>query len=254
VVEGGVPTADGGKWLTIAGKTGIQVLRELAKDAKVVLAVGSCSYDGGVVRGSPNPSQVRGVGEIDGIDTSKLINLPGCPCNPVWVIATVAHLLVMGGVPELDQYRRPSMIYGQLVHDNCERRAHFDAGRFVEEFGSREAELGYCLYKMGCKGPVAYANCPIVRWNNQVNWCVGASSPCIACTELRFVDRHAPFYERLPDLEVPGGVGIEVAANRVGIGVGIATAVGIGVHLAGRIKTGKWGKGSPSESEKEDTN
>ncbi len=248
VVEGGVPTTDGGKWLTIADKTGVEVLQEIARDAKLILAVGSCSFDGGVVRGTPNPSEVKGVGEIDEIDTAKLINLPGCPCNSAWVIATVTHLLVVGRMPELDQYRRPKMIYGQLIHDNCERRAHFDAGRFVDQFGTREAELGYCLYKVGCKGPVTYANCPLVRWNNHVNWCVGAGSPCIGCTEPRFVDRHGPFYERLPDLEVPGGVGIEVAANRVGIGVGIATGVGIVAHLAGRLKTGRWGKGTSSET------
>jgi len=118
----------------------------------------------------------------------------------------------------------------------------------VEQFGSREAELGYCLYKVGCKGPVTYANCPIVRFNNDANWCVGAGSPCIGCTEPNYVDLHAPFYERLPDIEVPGGVGIEVAANRVGIGVGIATAVGIGAHLVGRVATGRWGKGTPSKN------
>ena len=116
-------------------------------------------------------------------------------------------------MPALDQYNRPLFAYGDIIHDQCERRAHYDAGRFVEEWGDEGHRKGYCLYKMGCKGPEATYNCPTVRWNDGTSWPVKAGHGCIACASHRFWDTKSPFYKRLPS--VPG-FGVDVTADEIG--------------------------------------
>ena len=99
--------------------------------------------------------------------------------------ATIVHYLTFGTAPALDSYKRPLFAYGHLIHDQCERRANFDAGRFVEHWGDEGHRNGWCLYKMGCKGPQATYNCPIVRWNGGTSWPIGAGHGCIACASPR---------------------------------------------------------------------
>lgn len=239
IVEGGLPMADNGAWLTIGGRTGLEIARSVCADAAVVIPIGSCAFDGGVVTTGPNTSQAKGIMEATGLDPNKFINVPGCPVNPEWVMAVLVNYLMIKEPLALDGYRRPMMIYGQKIHDNCERRAHFDEGRFVEQFGSKEEALGYCLYKMGCKGPATYSSCPKVRWNDKVNWCIGSGSPCIGCCEPNFTNQFAGFYSPLPDVKIPFGEGIRRQADRVGAAVAIATGVGIGAHLIARAAKGK---------------
>ena len=91
-----------------------------------------------------------------------VVTIPGCPPNPYNFLTTVVHFLTFGALPEVDATGRPKFAYGRLIHENCERRAHFDAGRFAIEFGDEGHRQGYCLYKLGCKGPETYANCPTI--------------------------------------------------------------------------------------------
>ena len=77
-------------------------------------------------------------------------------------------------LPDVQElFRRPTRTAGRSsptarpIHDNCERRAHYDAGQYVEAWGDEGHRTGYCLYKMGCKGPVTFQNCPNVRWNER---------------------------------------------------------------------------------------
>ena len=107
----------------------------------------------------PNPTGALGVHEaVPGI---KVINMAGCPHNPANTAAVLVHYLTFNDLPALDQYNRPLFAYGRVIHDQCERRAHYDAGRFVTEWGDEGHRKGWCLYKMGCKGPAATFNCPI---------------------------------------------------------------------------------------------
>ncbi len=130
---------------------------------------------------------------------TPVINLPTCPVNPEWIVAMVVDVLLLGKLEsgailkELDEFGRPKIIFGQTIHDNCPRRGHFENGEFVYQFGSAEEAKDYCLYAVGCKGPQTYTNCPIVRWNNQVSWCVESGSPCIGCGDFNWVDENAPF-------------------------------------------------------------
>ncbi len=189
VVEGSVGTADGGRMMEVgeAHGHGIPVtehVERLGKKAVAVLAVGSCAAFGGVNKANMNPSGSVGVGEFfksKGI-TTPLINLPGCAIHPDWFIGTVASVL-LGGLEsvKVDELGRPEMFYSKLIHDNCPLRGHFDAGRFAQKFSDP-----HCLYKLGCKGPVARANCPEKKFNSGTNWCIENGHPCIGCVEPEF--------------------------------------------------------------------
>ena len=130
-----------------------------------------------------------GIGEALGITT---VNIAGCPPNPVNFVGTVLHFLMFGGIPALDSLGRPIWAYGKRIHDYCERRPHYDAGEYVEEWGDEGAKKGWCLYKMGCKGPYTYANCAKVRFNDGISWPVMAGHGCMGCTEPAFWDTMAP--------------------------------------------------------------
>ncbi|HEY6033024.1 MAG TPA: hydrogenase small subunit, partial [Kofleriaceae bacterium] len=163
VVEGAIPTGEHGEFCKIGGQTAIDMVRECAADAASVIAIGSCASWGGMPSTSPNPTGASPVAEILG---KPVLTIPGCPPNPYNFLTTVVHYLVLGKLPELDEKGRPKFAYGRLIHENCERRAHFDAGRFAIEFGDEGHRKGWCLYKLGCKGPETYANCPSILFGD----------------------------------------------------------------------------------------
>jgi hydrogenase small subunit len=228
VVEGSIPTAENGIYCTIGGKTALSILQEVAANAALVIAVGACAWDGGFPR--LGPTGAVGVGDV--IGNKALINLGGCPHNAANTAATLVHYLTFGSAPALDSYNRPLFAYGHLIHDQCERRANFDAGRFVEAWGDEGHRNGWCLYKMGCKGPQATYNCPIVRWNDGTNWPIGAGHGCIACASPRFWERMSPFYDRLPDVKM---FGVDVDAQTIGLGAVGFVAVAPAVHAGGVV-------------------
>lgn len=201
VIEGSIPTGADGAYCTIGGKSALQIAREVCKDAIAVISVGTCAAFGGLPAASPNPTGALGVSDaVSGIRT--LINLPACPVNAENLTAVIVYFLTYGRWPDTDRLSRPLFAYGKTIHDACERRAHYDAGQYVERFGDEGHRLGFCLYKVGCKGPVAYQNCPNIGWNENTSWPVGCGHPCIGCAEPAFWDRMTPFYSHLTG--VPG--------------------------------------------------
>ena len=242
IIEGGIPTKKG--YGMIARREMLDIGKEFAAKAKAVIAVGSCATWGGVPAGAPNPAGLKGVREALGVEC---INLDLCPVNEGILVATIVDLLLTNRIPPLDAVGRPKILYGQTIHDQCERRAHFEAGRFVERFGSSEEELSYCLYKVGCKGPMTYANCSKMRYNDRVSWCIGAGAPCIGCAEPGWVDKFAGFYERLPGVKIPGIEGVEAGADKIGIVAGAATAVGIVGHAIGTKVSGRFKEKPPAK-------
>jgi len=239
IVEGGVPTKKGHGMM--AGKEMLDILKEMAGPAVAVIALGSCATDGGIPAAKPNPSQIIGVTEaLKKVNISKsIINLDLCPVNPEYLVGVVVNFLLLGKLPELDKFGRPKMFYGQTIHDNCERRAHFDGGRFVEKFGSQEEALNYCLYKVGCKGPMTYSACPKIQFNARTSWCVKAGGPCIGCAEPGWTDKFAGFYEPLPGVKIPGLGGVEAGADKLGAVAAVATAAGIAIHAASTAASGR---------------
>jgi len=182
VIEGAIPTKENGIYCKVGGHTAIDITKECAADAAAVIAIGSCASWGGMPSTDPNPTGASSVADVLG---KPVVTIPGCPPNPYNFLATAVHFLTFGKLPATDKLGRPLFAYGRLVHENCERRAHFDAGRFAMEFGDEGHRKGYCLYKLGCKGPETYANCPSIGFGDagEGNWPVGCGHPCIGCTE-----------------------------------------------------------------------
>jgi hydrogenase small subunit len=225
IVEGSIPMNDDGVYCCIGGKSAIDIAREVCGNAYATIAAGTCAAYGGIPAAAPNPTGAVGV--KDAVPGATVINLPGCPLNPANLTATIVHFLTFGKLPDTDDRGRPLFAYGKRIHDACERRPHFDAGQYVEQWGDYGHRKGWCLYKMGCKGPETYHNCPTQRYNMKTNWPVGAGHGCVGCSEPNFWDTMTPFYRRLP--HVPG-FGIEYTADQIGAGLAIATAAAFGAH------------------------
>jgi len=225
VVEGSIPLADDGIYCTVAGKTALSIAKEVCTNAAATIAAGACAWYGGLVAASPNPTGAVGISEA--VPEAKVINLGCCPQNPANTAAVLVHYLTFGELPAVDQYNRPLFAYGRVIHDQCERRAHYDAGRYTQEWGDEGHRKGWCLYKMGCKGPEATFNCPSVRFNDGTSWPVKAGHGCVGCGGYNFWETKSPFYERLPN--VPG-FGVDVSAGKIGIGITAAVAGATVVH------------------------
>ncbi len=239
VVEGAIPLAMNGMYGTIGaeGETFKDHLIRVANKSAAVVAVGTCATFGGVPAASPNPTGAVGVQDV--VRGKPIINIPACPANPANITGTILHFVLTGQVPELDHLNRPKFAFGYRIHDNCERRAHFDAGEFVEEWGDEGAKNNFCLYKMGCKGPMTFNNCSIVRYNEAVNWPIGAGHGCIGCSEPQFWDKYAT--ERpIADskIKAPTG-GVEKTVDEFGLGLLTAAGIGIAVHAGASIVAGK---------------
>jgi hydrogenase small subunit len=263
VVEGSIPTKNGGVYCEVGEKNGIGIpflehVTTLGRDAMAVIAIGTCAVSGGIPSAAPNFAGYKGVSEIfaeSGIST-PVINLPGCPTHPDWFISTVATVLIGGlGAVETDSVGRPLAFYGGLIHDNCPRRGYFDAGKFAKHLSEP-----YCLYQLGCKGPVTHADCPVRLWNSGTNWCVGANSPCIGCAEPGFPDIVSPFKELAPLYNItppswlPPVQPSKTAAPSEGIGTGAAVGIGvagIAVGAAGLAAAHRIGRSQPENEDKE---
>ena len=225
VVTGSIPLAEQGVYTTIAGRTAKQIVEEAAADAAAILAVGACAHWGNVQAAKPNPTGAVGVRDV--VRGKPIVNIAGCPPIADVVTATIVHYLTFGKVPELDRDGRPMFAYGARIHDQCPRRANYDAGQFVERFDDDAARKGWCLYHVGCKGPQTFSPCPIVLWNTRTSWPIGAGHPCIGCTEVGFWDTMTPFYRRLSNV---AGVGVERNADLLGAAAAIGTVAGVAAH------------------------
>jgi [NiFe] hydrogenase small subunit len=194
VCEGSIATKFNGGYGKIGGRSFLEVAKEVVPKAAATISIGSCACWGGVPAAAPNPGGYKGIDDALGV---KTLRIPGCPPNPVNFVGTVVNYLLLGKLPDLDESGRPLFAYGQTIHDQCPRRSHFENEEFVEEFGSEEAALGYCLYKMGCRGPETYNNCPVAKFNDGTSWPVEAGHPCIGCSQPNFWDTMSPFYEEM---------------------------------------------------------
>lgn len=223
-VEGSVPTKDGGIYCTIGGRTALDVVKEAAEGAKAIIAWGSCASNGCVQSAAPNPTGATPIHKI--VSGKPLIKVPGCPPIAEVMAGVIVHILAFDRLPHLDGLGRPKAFYSKRVHDSCYRRPFYDAGLFVETFDDENAKKGYCLYKVGCRGPVTYNSCGIIKWNNGVSYPIQSGHGCIGCSEANFWD-NGPFYQHLASFP---GFGIETTADTIGSIIGAATVVGVAAH------------------------
>lgn len=251
VYEGAVLRAFDDNALRVAGEVGTVALREAAESAVAVVALGSCAVNGGWMAAHPNPANAMGVQQYlkeVGIETT-VVNVPGCPANPEWLVSVLVDVVLLAdpGLLKLNELGMPAGIFGQSLHDNCERRGHFENGEFVYAFGSEEEAKGYCLYPLGCRGPQTKTNCGVTLWNNRRSWCVQAGSPCIGCCIAdpndpghNWVEVNTPFYARHRDLRI-GGLVFQPTLVAAGLTALVAAALvihGFGMKASGRMDGG----------------
>ena len=186
VVEGAVGAIDT-YFLTLGAKAcnGFELLQKIASKAQAIFAVGTCSSYGGIQAAQPNPSKSLAISEVL---MQKVVNIPGCPPSDINIIGTLFFYALFKILPQCDEQNRPIWAYGKCLHDMCERKARFESGIFAQEFGDDLAKNGACLFKVGCKGPYTYNNCPKVKFNSKTSWPVAAGHGCIACSEKDFWD------------------------------------------------------------------
>ncbi|MES9900140.1 MAG: hydrogenase small subunit [Sedimenticola sp.] len=219
VVDGSIPLGNPG-YSTIAGISNLDMLKEAAAGAAAIIAVGTCASFGGLPKADPNPTGAVSVSDI--IKDKPIINVSGCPPIPVVITGVLAHYLTFGSLPELDEYSRPKVFYGQSIHDRCYRRPFYDKGLFAETFDDEGAKAGWCLYKLGCKGPMTYNACATVKWNQGTSWPVESGHGCLGCSEPNFWDAGG-FYNALsiPTGDISRNVAYSAAA---GLALGAAAA------------------------------
>ena len=246
LVEGSVPLGADGCYCVVGGKSALDTVKEVAAGAKAVIAWGNCACSGCVQGAKPNPTRATPIKAI--VKDKPVVNVQGCPPIAEVMAGVLVHLLTFDRIPQLDVLGRPKAFYGKRVHDTCSRRANYDAGLFVETFDDENAQKGYCLYKVGCKGPTTYNSCASMKWNNGTSFPIQSGHPCIGCSEANFWD-NGPFYKRLTNFP---GFPIEATADKIGLAVGGVTAAAVLTHavLTNVRKRGEIGEHPGEDAEK----
>ena len=249
VLEGAIPDGPGGtgKYYMSGAVPFKQLFTEVARNASCIVAMGTCASYGGISRmgatdcvGAAFSGASRGGATTRyGID-KKVINVPGCPSNPDWLLLVLADVL-SGRDVAVDMYGRPVAFFGSLVHDSCPRRGDFDRAARDNEFSE-----GGCLYNLGCKGQLAYADCPTRRWNGAVSMCMQSGGPCIACVEPGFPDAFMPFFRKAESRDIFADLDVDTGAKII---VG-AAVIGAGIHAVKRLAIGESGRGEEKGGKK----
>lgn len=250
VVEGAIANGpDGsGRYCMVGNRTFKEIFGHAARNANIIIAVGMCATYGGVNSadsGIADLTDFRGVaftkedpskGMLKALGIHKpVINVPGCPAHPDWMLLTIAAV-ILGKIriPDdldtiLDKYKRPLVFFPpeHTLHENCPRRGFYDLGKLDLDFSGEG-----CLWKLGCKGPYTHTDCALRKWNGSVSMCTQAGSPCISCCEPGFPDTASPFYDEAEDVDFLLGANVDMI-GKVAAG---ATAIAAGIHAARRIK------------------
>jgi len=229
VVEGAVTPY--GEYCTVGGKANYDLLKEAAEHAGAIVSVGSCACWGGIPKASPNPTDALPVYQV--LKDKAVVNIPGCPPIGDVIVSVIIHFLAFEKLPPLDNLGRPKTFYGETIHDRCYRRAFYNAGKFAESFDDEKAREGYCLYKLGCKGPITRNACATIRWNSSLSFPIQSGHPCFGCSEPDFWDRGF-IYNPLSVVEE--SIGLKGIASAAAIGA----AAGAGmVWINKKLKGGK---------------
>ena len=228
VVDGSIPIGNPA-FSTIAGVSNLAMLKETAANAAAIVAVGTCAAFGGLPHADPNPTGAVSVSEI--ITDKPIINVSGCPPIPVVITGVLAHYLTFGTIPELDALGRPVAFFGQNIHDRCYRRPFYERGQFAETFDDEGARKGWCLYKLGCKGPTTYNACATLKWNEGTSFPIQSGHGCIGCSEPNFWDKGG-FYN-------PISAGMWGSRDALLGAAAAGAALGIGSALAARRRQKK---------------
>lgn len=249
VVDGAVPTADGGVYHCAAGRSGVDILTECARGAAAIVAVGTCASFGGLPFAAPNPTGAHAISAL--VPDKPVVNVSGCPPIPEVITGTLLQYVTSGRVPDLDEHLRPVVFYGNSIHDRCYRRPFFDRGEFAKTFDDDGARNGWCLYELGCKGPLTYNACATLKWNNGVSFPIQSGHPCLGCAEPGFWDRGS-FYGPIPTARWgrAGEVSVAQAGAIAGVAALTGAAIGAGSALLARKRISGHQRKPNSDTEK----
>ena len=241
VLEGAIPDGPGGsgKYCMSGAVPFKQIFIDAARGASCVVAMGTCASYGGISRSGATDcvgaafsgASREGATARYGID-KKVINVPGCPAHPDWLLLVLADV-VSGRDVAADLYGRPVAFFGGPVHESCPRRGAFDRAARDNEFSD-----GGCLYGLGCKGPLAYADCPTRRWNDGAGMCTQSGGPCVACVEPEFPGAFMPFFRKAESKDLFADLDVDAAAKVI---MG-AAVIGAGIHAIKRLAIGESGR------------
>jgi len=231
VVDGSIATGLDGAFSTINGRTNVEEVRHLAEHALAVVAIGTCACYGGIGAAYPNPTGAVGIDRI--ITDKSIINVPGCPPMPEVMAGVLTSIITFGKLPELDDLKRPKAFFSETIHDRCYRRPFYDQGKFAETFDDEGARAGWCLYKLGCKGPVTYNACATIKWNDGFTFPIQSGHGCLGCSQPDFWDKDS-FYKPLA-AGISGSPGQIAAIAAAGAAVGVVAAGASRANIA-RLK------------------
>ncbi len=205
IIEGAVPTAPNGtgKIYESFNRPFIEWVRELAGVAEYTIAVGTCAVSGGISAASGNPTGASGAQfrreNIGGILNEEyrsgagfpVVNIPGCPAHPDWVLETL-YLLSQNklSADQLDYANRPAQFYSSLAHHACPKNEYYEFKASAEELG----QMGCLFENLGCRGTQCESDCNLRLWLGRTGSCTRAGYPCIACTSNNFPQTGARYF------------------------------------------------------------
>jgi hydrogenase small subunit len=212
VVEGSIPDETNkteGYWASFCTDretnqpiTTCEWIDRLVPKAWAVIAAGTCATYGGIHAMEGNPTGCMGLADYVGWEWKSkagipIVCVPGCPVVPDNFMETLLYLLYQanGRAPmiSLDECLRPVWLFGQTLHEGCDRGGYYEQAQFAEQYGSRE-----CIVKLGCWGPVVQCNVGKRGWINGIGGCPNIGGICIGCTMPGFPDKFMPFMNQPP--------------------------------------------------------
>ena len=220
-IDGSLSIKDSGVYSMTGGRSDLEILRELAGNAKAILAIGTCAAYGGIPKAAPNPTGAAGIEDV--IGDKPIVNIPGCPPIPEVLTGVLVNFLSFGRLPELDAQKRPLAYFGTTIHDQCYRRPFYDQGKFAKSFDDEGARQGWCLFELGCKGPITQNACASLKWNGGTSFPIQSGHGCLGCAEPDFWDKGS-FYSSLAGGQGPGLKEIAIASS-AGLAAGAAAAI-----------------------------
>jgi hydrogenase small subunit len=234
-IDGSIPTRDSGVYSLTGGRSNLAMLEDIARDAKAILAIGTCAAFGGIPKAFPNPTGAVGVEDL--VSDKPIVNIPGCPPVPEVLSGVLAYFISFGRLPDLDARKRPLAYFGATIHDQCYRRAFYDQGKVAKTFDDEGARQGWCLFELGCKGPTTHNACASLRWNNGTSFPIQSGHGCIGCSQPDFWDAGS-FYTSLAS-------GVATGWRNAGIAAAVGLAGGAAAALTARSKTPRPPKDKP---------
>ncbi len=189
-------------------------IKDLARHANYLLAIGSCAAFGGITAAGGNPSEACGLqfhgskpggllGEAFRSHASlPVINVAGCPTHPDWITETILQI-TQGAMDmeQLDYLNRPRSYADHLVHHGCPRNEYYEYKASAE----KSSDLGCLMEHMGCLGTQAHADCNTRLWNGSGS-CLRGGYACINCTGAGFEEPGHSFAQTPKIAGIPVGL------------------------------------------------